>query len=1031
MNLLVLVRSSAQADPDALAITGPGGTATYRQLMVRAAALADAYASLGVGPGDRVGVVMSPGRDAIAASLGAFARRAAYVPIDPAQPPQRAVGALQRCEAKICVGEPAPGWDEIGLRPPDSLAGPWPAADGRDDLPRLAAGTDEDVAYVIHTSGSTGVPKGIEIEHGSVHNLLLDMDARVPVDDPVTGSWWCSPDFDVSVWESWSVLCRGGTLAIPSAGDRAEAARFAAFLDHSSVTSAYVPHGYLPALRDRFASHPDACRALRRLVVGIEPIALGLLQELMRLRPDVTVLNGYGPAEATVLSVLYLVPRTGGDPADRTPIGTAVRGNSLHLLDEDGRPAGGDVGELVISGANVARGYLNGTADQLARFTTTPAGRAYRTGDRVRRLPDGNYLFLGRIDFQMKVRGYRIEPGEVETAIRTLGTVREVVVGQRVVPGIGDAVVAYVVPAAGAEFSPHRTRAALRDLLPAYAMPSAFIVVDDIPMTAKNGKVDRKALAALPLPDQAPAAGSPAPAGPGGPADPNGADGAGTLSLVIGAWRRELCGQVEPDLGFVDLGGTSLPAVRVAHALREATGRAVSAADVLASRSAAGLAAAVDEAPLTESGDGPTAEGRRAGPLSPNQAGMWLNDQINQGKHAYPLAHCFALPAGYEPERLAGALSRAIAAHPVFGATTEQVPGGVRLVLDRHQIGLRTVDIAGTGGTDGRREAAERELADPFVLDGGALMRSVLIRHPARPDLLLLVWHHLVVDGWSVRMFLEDLERCYGDAAYAPPPSPMTACDINTWLDQRSRSPEITSRIERTAAAVSAIPDVPSRHPGESDKAELRPLRLDPGLCRRLVEASRRSRLLPYSFLCTAYQHALQHQLDLGKFVLGCVVAGRDRPELRRVAGWYVNTELTESTATAQPPGLPTVQAVEAALRQAHAEQNEVPVALLAYQLRVRDRKAPQVIFSVDEEYALRLNGPRCEKIPLMSPRAILEANLVLLTGPDRIHGFFEHKLSFLSIDEAAAVVDTFIRTLHNLVESAAESAVTAAAPTP
>ncbi|HWG14310.1 MAG TPA: AMP-binding protein [Streptosporangiaceae bacterium] len=1013
MHLLTLVHARAQANPDSVAIVAPDGTATYRQLMTRAVALASAYAALGVGPGDRVGVVFAPGREAISASLAALMCRAAYVPVDPAQPPQRAAGALRRCGARASVGAPAPGWEDAGLRSPGSLAGPWPDGASRTSLPGVPDHPGSDVAYVIHTSGSTGLPKGIEIEHDSVVNLLLDMEDRVPAPGRITGSWWCSPDFDVAVWESWSVLYRGGTLVVPPAADRAEPDRFAAFLDRSGVSSAYVPHGYLPALLSLFRSDPASCRELRRLVVGIEPIALGLLQDLMRERPDVTIINGYGPAEATVLSVLYLVPRTGGDPASRTPIGTAVRGNSLHLLGDDGQPTDADVGELVIAGANVARSYVTATPEQSARFTPRDGVRAYRTGDRVQRLPDGNLLFLGRIDFQMKVRGYRVEPGEVETALRSLGTVREVVAGQREVPGIGDAVVAYVVPVDRETFSPHRTRAALRGLLPAYALPSAFVVIDSVPITAKNGKVDRVALAALPLPATAAAEAATGPAASG----PDGLPG-----LVRRTWAQELGTDIPADLGFVDLGGTSLPAIRVANALREASGRACTAVDVLTARSADGLAATLSTNAPAQAGDGPVAAGRRTGPLSPNQLGMWFSDQISDGKSAFALPHCFALSDGYRLDRLSSALTRAVAAHPAFTAATEQAGGQVRLVLGRHAIGLRVVDApadrAEPGATDGRRTAIERELAEDFVLDGGPLMRCVLIRHPVRADLLLLSWHHLVTDGWSVRMFLADLERCYRDETYAPAAPTPTACDINAWLDERSRAPEVTRQIERTADDIAQLPDAASQRPGD-DKPELRPLQLDPALVRRLLAAGRHQRLLPYSFLCTAYQHALQRVLDLGPFVLGCVVAGRDRPELRRVAGWYVNTELVRSAVTVAQVSLASVREVEFGLRQAHCEQGEIPIALLAQQLRARGRKAPEIIFSVDEEYALSLGGTRCEKIPLQSPRGILAANLVLLTGKDRIHGFFEHKLSFLSIDDAAAVVDAFTGTLTGLIAEA------------
>jgi mycobactin peptide synthetase MbtE len=1011
VNLLKLVNKRAREVPDALAVSGPDGKATYGQMMARTLAMARAFESLGVGAGDRVGVVLVPGRDAICASLAALARRAAWVPVDPGQPPQRAVAALGRCQARLCVGYQVPGWEEAALRTPESLAGPWSCYAGA-AVPDLAAGSGGDVAYVIHTSGSTGVPKGIEIEHDSVHSLLVDLDDRAPVSGRAVGSWWCSPDFDVSVWESWSMLHAGGTVVIPSAADRSEPARFAAFLDQASVTSAYVPHAYLPALLHRFVAHPDSCRTLRRLVVGIEPIELGLLQDLMRQRPALTIINGYGPAEATVFCTLYRVPPTGGDRAERTPIGTAVRGNTVSLLDTDGRATGSDDGELLIAGPAVARGYVDGTPDQLARFTTSAYGRAYRTGDRVRRLPDGNHQFVGRIDFQMKVRGYRVEPGEVETAIRTLGTIREVAVGKRIVPGTGDAIVAYVVPQPSADFDPHQTRARLRDMLPDYALPTVFFVLDEIPVTASQGKIDRSALAAMPLPDGTARADIAALA--------NGQDSPpwpGLLGVVIDSWRGELGQDVPAELGFVDAGGTSLPAVRVAHVLQKATGKMIAAADVLAARSPGELAAKIAEA-APEPIDGPTAAGRREGPLSPNQLGMWLDERMSQEPSPYLEPYCFALPTGYDQQRLAGALERAIAAHPTFSATTRELAGEVRLVLGQHRIGMRLVDLPPHNGAQARNAALERELAERFALDGGALMRCVLMHDEQGPDLLLLIWHPIVVDGWSVRVFLDDLSRCYADAAHEPEAPAPTACDVNTWLDEQSKLAETVARTEQIAAAIGVIADVTCRHPGARGHGQ-QSLRLDGEVMRKLRAASQCSHLLPSTFLFTAYQHALLRTLDTDRLVFGCAVAARDRAEFQRLAGWYMNVELAATTATTAAPTVATAHAVEADLRRTHLEQKDLPVSLIAYQLRRLGRQAPQIIASIDEDPTLRLGGTACEAVPVPLPRLVRDATLSLSTKAECINGFFQHKLSLLDATEARTLLDTFGHSLNELTEAA------------
>ncbi|MBC3843059.1 amino acid adenylation domain-containing protein [Streptacidiphilus sp. 4-A2] len=287
------------------------------------------------------------------------------------------------------------------------------------------------MAYVIHTSGSTGRPKGVMVEHRSVLNLIDDLHRRAPLPDGFSGSWWCSPDFDVAVWEQWAPLVSGGSLVTVPETERLDVHGFLSFLGRAGVNSAYVPPSFLPGLRDRLRRDPGAVGHLRRILVGVEPIPLRLLQELRALRPELLIVNGYGPAETTICCTLYAVPPGPGDSEQRTPIGTAVAGNELLILDAEGRPAADGVGELVVSGTGVARGYLTAEAAQHRRFGYAEGRRSYRTGDLVRRLPDGNLEYLGRVDRQLKVRGYRVEPAESGAALRAVLPLREVLVDQR------------------------------------------------------------------------------------------------------------------------------------------------------------------------------------------------------------------------------------------------------------------------------------------------------------------------------------------------------------------------------------------------------------------------------------------------------------------------------------------------------------------------------------------------------------------------------------------------------------------------
>ncbi|HEX4061359.1 MAG TPA: condensation domain-containing protein [Streptosporangiaceae bacterium] len=420
----------------------------------------------------------------------------------------------------------------------------------------------------------------------------------------------------------------------------------------------------------------------------------------------------------------------------------------------------------------------------------------------------------------------------------------------------------------------------------------------------------------------------------------------------------------------------------------------------------------------------PPGAGHTAGPLSPTQLGMWMHSQFDRSASLYLEPHCFVLPQGTDPRRLADALARAVTAYPAFTGTTERGADEVTFVLGRHDICLRTLNVPPDRDGVRRREAIDRELAEPFVLDGGPLMRCVLLRDGVHLDVLLIAWHHIVIDGRSMRLFLDDLARAYEDVSYCPAPPPVTVCDANAWRQDRAHAPETAARITELAASLADVPLIQPRWPAAGPaRAEITPVRLGPALTGQLYAASRKTGLLPYSFVCTAYQHALARSLNVDEFLLGCVVAGRTRPEFQRVAGFFSNTELVRSAVGAEPADLSTVRAVQAELARAHEQQKDIPVSMLAARLREgrQDglKQVTQVILSVGEDYSLTIGGQPCEEYELTLPRAIFVANLVLRANRHDLHGFFEHKLSVLTTDEAAAFVSAFTGTLAVLTAPA------------
>ncbi|HEU0052521.1 MAG TPA: non-ribosomal peptide synthetase, partial [Longimicrobium sp.] len=465
-----------------------GRTVTYGELDARANRIARRLAALGAGRETRVGVALARTPDAVAALLGVMKAGAAYVPLDPSYPPARLATVLADANAVAAVSTSAFA-DRL---PADLPALLLDAESGEIDRePGDDPGIPIDptsLAYVLYTSGSTGTPKGVMIEHASVANLLAWIGDLVPDEERAVVLASTSFSFDVSVAEVFGTLCRGGSLVLVE-----NAIELAEVPAEERVRSAFmVPTAAAELLRLRALP-----ATLRTLNLAGEALPGALVEQLLATGTVRLVRNIYGPTEATVYATW--ADAREGDP--RPPIGRPVAGGGAYVLDPWLRPVPpGLPGELYLSGAGVARGYAGRAALTAEKFVpdpfaAEPGARMYRTGDRARWLPTGDVEYLGRLDTQVKLRGFRIELGEVESALLRHPAVSEAVAIVR--DDTGDArLVAYVVPAAGAVIPDAvALRGHLRERLPDYMVPGAYVALDALPLTT-SGKVDRRALPA-------------------------------------------------------------------------------------------------------------------------------------------------------------------------------------------------------------------------------------------------------------------------------------------------------------------------------------------------------------------------------------------------------------------------------------------------------------------------------------------------------------------------------------------------------
>ncbi|MFG2912774.1 amino acid adenylation domain-containing protein [Kitasatospora sp. NPDC048298] len=536
--------------------TGLDGAMTYRRLDAAANRTARHLASRGVGRGDIVALCLERGPDAVVAMLAAARLGAAYLPLDPAYPAARLRHMVTDSGARVLLTQRSLAAEAASADPEGGCAAVC-LDDPRtrreiDALPETASagGPDpDDLLYVIYTSGSTGTPKGVGVSHRATARLVHGMPA-LGFARADTFLWNASPAFDASVFEVWTALAHGARLAVNPPGPT-DPGRLGALLRESAVTVSLLT----PRLVNVIADLDPACLApLRLLLTGGEAVSAEHVRKLRQALPGTEVVDAYGPTEAAVIATVHQV-RELAPEASSVPIGLPIGDTSVYVLDEALRPVPyGAVGELYVAGPGLARGYLGRPGLTAGHFVANPFGppgtRMYRTGDLVRWDVDGRLDFTGRSDHQVKVRGYRIETGEVERALAAHPSVARAAVTVRD-DGSGDRLlVAYLVPASnGPDPEPADLRRDLGRTLPAHAVPGAFVLLPELPLTP-NGKLDT---AALP----APAPVDTAPALPRTPAE-----------RVICEAAAEVLGRaaVGPDDGFFALGGDSLKAIRLVNA---------------------------------------------------------------------------------------------------------------------------------------------------------------------------------------------------------------------------------------------------------------------------------------------------------------------------------------------------------------------------------------------------------------------------------------------------------------------------------
>lgn len=883
------VLAAAERWPNAVAVEHGGVAVRYRELVASAAQVAAALVARGVTPGTPVAVWMAPSSELVIAALAAMLAGGVYMPVDPALPQGRVARMFaDAAPPVVVVAGDAAGAELAALA--GQLEGVAVCCATVAELNAAGAGADfapvrrggDDVGYLIYTSGSTGRPKGVRCTHGGARNLIEAIARRAPVTAGQAASAFCNPAFDVSIYELFAALGEGSSLRFAPAEIRGDAEALVAWLLEEKIGGAFVPAMALPAL---LAALQGKKAALRRLLVGVEPIPQTLLRALATACPGLQVVNGYGPTEAAICATLWtdgggaLVE---GRPA---PIGRPVPGTGAHLVDAyGGLLPRGSIGELVLTGRGLALGYLGDAELTAKKFASIAVAgsqeRAYRTGDLARWNDDGTLQFAGRIDGQVKLRGHRIERGEIETVIREQAGVIECHVDVwSDVPG-GRLVVHLAVEggrggADDAEAVIGAARARAAQLLPSYMVPSQWVPVAALPRTA-NGKVDPSRLT---LPKRAGEVSD-------APCDP-------LTASVAAEFAAVLRGAVGPDEDFFSLGGHSLLASQLVARLRARHSVELPLAALWQAPTPRRLAARIAAAaPLALEAQA-SSPARTTWPLTGAQRRMWMHEQLTPGSRAYHMTDAIRIGGALDVERLRAALSHVVERHAplrsVIRARDEELTAVVQFAPS---VELPVVELSDVTMVD---ELVGQVATPAFDLAHGPLFRFALAKLADDDHVLVLCIHHIACDGWSLGVLARDVFSFYAEVALWP---------IAKSYGELAAQQHAQDTAERKARAVEywqpRLRELPTVELGRDGLASRdTPVRaratIGHDVLAQLAPVARQAQATPFMALVAVVQLWLSRISGGQDVVVGAPFADRSTPESEPLVGLLLDTLVLRS----------------------------------------------------------------------------------------------------------------------------------------
>jgi amino acid adenylation domain-containing protein len=1020
------------ARPGATAVRAEDAQLTYGELNARADRLAGHLRGLGAGPESRVALCLERSAEMVVAILAVLKAGAAYVPLEPSLPARRLLYVLEDSAARLLVSRRRLLWRMPELPARTVLLDDAGEVCRSTRFERGRTAGPGNLAYVIYTSGSTGRPKGVAIEHRQVLAYVDGVSDRIPIEPGLSFATVSTFAADLGLTSVFGSLLTGGVLQVVSQERATDPRSLAELFERHPVDLLKIVPSHLRALLE--GERPERVLPRRFLVLGGERLEGDLVGTVAQLAPSCQVFNHYGPTESTIGVSAFPV----NDPVDpRTPIvlGRALRHCEIHVLSERLRevPAG-VVGELTIGGAGLGRGYFGAAALTAEKFVPRPRGerpgeRLYKSGDLARRRTDGVIEYLGRADQQVKVAGFRIELGEVEATLREHSEVRQASATVKTSAAGSARLVAYVVPEDGAGAEPEDLRRFLKDRLPEFMVPTLFVRLRELPLSA-NGKVDRRA---LPEPE----------ASPGISRRPAAALRTPVEEQLGSIWA-ELLGlsRVGPQDNFFDLGGHSLLAMQMSSRLREAFGLELPLGRVFDAATLEVLAREVEDAlgSSTRRSRPPleAASGQRDAPLSFAQERHWVLQRMNPASPLYNMPSALRVSGPLRIESLRASFREILRRHEVLRSAflavygrpvqrVEAVPGFLGPLVDLQ--GLPTAVRLSAA-----QECVTRFGTWPFDLEHAPMFRLGLLRIAEDDHVMVIVLHHIVADRWTLELMMRELAALYqasivGRPSPLPEP-PLQYADFARWQRRWLRGEVLDEEVAFWRDELAGAPPVLElsiarpRPERLTERSRRVPLAFSRQISGDLRSLTRRCGATLFQTLLAVYQTLLYAYSGETDIVVGSPIASRTRTETEGLIGCFINALALRGRLDGNPTFEDLLKRLRRTLLQAYTHQ-DLPFERLVREVNPDRGGAASPIFQVVFTFANEPVEPAVIPgltLSVWERKSTLEGKydliLTLVDSEEGIRGFFAYNLDVFDPTSIRRLAETFELLLHRVVEN-------------